>query len=67
MKGLQRIYMFLQMLGAATGDLLRQPSSEELEAIGVGDSGGFEEYDDPDILDDESWQEQEIEEDTAAI
>ena len=67
MKGLQRIYMFLQMLGAATGDLMRQPSSEELEAIGVEDSGGFEEYDDPDILDDESGQEQEIEEDMAAV
>lgn len=67
MKGLQRIYMFLQMLGAATGDLMRQPSSEELEAIGMEDSGGFEEYDDPDILDDESGQEQEIEEDMVAV
>ena len=67
MKGLQRIYMFLQMLGAATGDLMRQPSSEELEAIGMEDSGGFEEYDDPDILDDESGQEQEIEEDIVAV
>ena len=67
MKGLQRIYMFLQMLGAATGDLMRQPSSEELEAIGMEDSGGFEEYDDLDILDDESGQEQEIEEDMVAV
>lgn len=67
MRGLQRIYMFLQMLGAATGDLMRQPSSEELEAIGMEDSGGFEEYDDPDILDDESGQEQEIEEDIVAF
>ena len=67
MKGIQRIYMFLQMLGAATGDLMRQPSSEELEAIGMEDSGGFEEYDDPDILDDESGQEQEIEEDMVAV
>lgn len=67
MKGLQRIYMFLQMLGAATGDLMRQPSSEELEAIGMEDSGGFEVYDDPDILDDESWQEQENEENMVAV
>ena len=67
MKGLQRTYMFLQMLGAATGGLLRQPSSEELEAIGMEDSGGFEEYDDPDIFDDESEQEQEIEEDMVAV
>lgn len=67
MKGVQRIYMFLQMLGAATGDLLRMPSSEELEAIGMEDSGDFEEYDDPDILNDESGQEQEIEEDMVAV
>ena len=69
MVGLQRIYMFIQLLGAATGGLVRQPSSEELESIGAQDVGGFEEYDDfeekfddPDIYD--SYEpEQEIEED----
>ena len=69
MVGLQRIYMFIQLLGAATGGLVRQPSSEELESIGAGDVGGFEEYDDfdekfddPDIYDGYE-PEQEIEED----
>ena len=69
MKGFQRIYMFIQMLRAATGDLVRQPSSEELEAIGAEDPGGFEEYDDdeayddPDIFDGAGEPEREIEED----
>ncbi len=69
MKGLQRVYMFVQLLNAATGGLVRQPSSEELESIGAGDPGGFEEYDDfdekfddPDIYDGYE-PEQEIEED----
>ena len=69
MKGLQRTYMFLQLLSAATGDLVRQPTSEELEAIGAEDPGGFEEYDDdeayddPDIFDGAGEPEREIEED----
>ena len=69
MKGLQRVYMFVQLLNAATGGLVRLPSSEELESIGAGDPGGFEEYDDfdekfddPDIFDGYE-PEQEIEED----
>ncbi len=69
MKGLQRIYMFIQLLNAATGGLVRLPSSEELESIGAEDAGGFEEYDDfdekfddPDIYDGYE-PEQEIEED----
>lgn len=69
MKGLQRVYMFVQLLNAATGGLVRLPSSEELESIGAEDPGGFEEYDDfdekfddPDIFDGYE-PEQEIEED----
>ncbi|MBO5595868.1 MAG: sel1 repeat family protein [Bacteroidales bacterium] len=62
MKGLQHVYLFLQMLKAASGDLIREPSSEELEAIGAED-GGFEEYDDPDIFDNDFEPEQEMEED----
>lgn len=67
MKGLNRVYMFLQLLMAATGGLVRQPTSEELESIGAED-GGFEEYDDPDIFDgyedgQEIEEEMEIEED----
>lgn len=69
MKGLQRVYMFIQLLNAATGGLVRLPSSEELESIGAEDAGGFEEYDDfdekfddPDIYDGYE-PEQEIEED----
>ena len=69
MKGLQRVYMFTQLLNAATGGLVRLPSSEELESIGAEDPGGFEEYDDfdekfddPDIFDGYE-PEQEIEED----
>ena len=69
MVGLQRVYMFLQLLNAATRGLVRQPSSEELESIGAEDPGGFDEYDDfdekyddPDIFDGYE-PEQEIEED----
>lgn len=69
MVGLQRVYMFIQLLNAATGGLVRQPSSEELESIGAEDPGGFDEYDDfdekyddPDIYDGYE-PEQEIEED----
>lgn len=69
MVGLQRTYMFIQLLNAATGGLVRLPSSEELESIGAEDSGGFEEYDDfeekfddPDIFDGyEKYPDQEIE------
>lgn len=74
MKGLQRIYMFIQLLNAATGGLVRLPSSEELESIGAEDPGGFEEYDDfeekyddPDIFDGyERNPDQEIEEEIDA-
>lgn len=69
MVGLQRVYMFIQLLNAATGGLVRLPSSEELESIGAEDPGGFDEYDDfdekfddPDIYDGYE-PEQEIEED----
>ena len=62
MKGLQRVYMFIQLLMAATGGLVRQPTSEELESIGAGD-GGFEEYDDPDIFDGDE-EEDMVSEDT---
>ena len=41
MKGLQRVYMFTQLLNAATGGLVRLPSSEELESIGAEDPGGL--------------------------
>lgn len=51
MQGLPRVYMFLQMLDAATGGLVRLPSDEELEAIGADGTGGFEEYDDPGLED----------------
>lgn len=39
------------MLKAATGNLVRQPTSEELESIRANEIGGFEEYDDTDIAD----------------
>ena len=73
MVGLQRVYMFIQLLNAATGGLVRLPSSEELESIGAEDPGGFEEYDDfeekyddPDIFDGYE-PEQEIEEDMVNV
>ena len=73
MVGLQRVYMFIQLLNAATGGLVRMPSSEELESIGAEDPGGFEEYDDfeekyddPDIFDGYE-PEQEIEEDMVSV
>ena len=73
MVGLQRVYMFIQLLKAATGGLVRLPSSEELESIGAEDPGGFEEYDDfdekyddPDIFDGYE-PEQEIEEDMVSV
>lgn len=69
MVGLQRVYMFIQLLNAATGGLVRLPSSEELESMGVEDPGGFDEYDDfeekfddPDIFDGyEKFPDQEVE------
>ena len=65
--GLQHIWMFLQLLTAVTDGLVRQPTSEELEEIGAPEDGGFEEYDDPDLMDedddDSTGWEQEIEED----
>lgn len=79
MKGLQRVYMFVQLLNAATGGLVRLPSSEELESIGAEDPGGFEEYDDfeekyddPDIFDGyernpDQEIEEEIEEDMVSV
>ena len=79
MVGLQRVYMFIQLLNAATGGLVRLPSSEELESIGAEDPGGFEEYDDfeekyddPDIFDGyekfpDQEIEQEIEEDMVSV
>lgn len=62
-KGLQRVYCFVELLKAATGNLLREPTSEELESIGE-EIGGFEEYDDPEFSDDaETGDEvQEVEE-----
>ena len=79
MKGLQRLYMFVQLLNAATGGLVRMPSSEELESIGAEDPGGYEEYDDfeekyddPDIFDGyernpDQEIEEEIEEDMVSV
>ena len=79
MVGLQRVYMFIQLLNAATGGLVRMPSSEELQSIGAEDPGGFEEYDDfeekyddPDIFDGyekfpDQEIEQEIEEDMVSV
>jgi len=79
MKGLQRMYMFIQLLNAATDGLVRLPSSEELESIGAEDPGGFEEYDDfeekyddPDIFDGyernpDQEIEEEIEEDMVSV
>jgi hypothetical protein len=43
MKGLQRVYMFIQLLMAATGGLVRQPTSEELESIGDEEGQEIEE------------------------
>ena len=65
--GLQHTWMFLQLLTAVTDGLVRQPTSEELEEIGAPEAGGFEEYDDTDLMDedddDSTGWEQEIEED----
>ena len=73
MVGLQRVYMFIQLLNTATDGLVGLPSSEELESIGAEDPGGFEEYDDfeekyddPDIFDGYE-PEQEIEEDMVNV
>ena len=74
LKGLQRIYMLIELLKAATDGLLRQPTSEDIERIGAPDEGAFEEYDDfdeefaddPDIFDGYE-PEQEIEEDMVSV
>ena len=74
LKGLQRIYMLIELLKAATGGLLRQPTSEDVERIGAPDEGAFEEYDDfdeefaddPDIFDGYE-SEQETEEDMVSV
>ena len=60
MKGLNQAYNFITMLNAATGDLVRQPTHEELESIGVNDIGGYEDYDDSDIDDDYIDDESEV-------
>ena len=49
LRGLQRTYMLLEMLRAVTGDLIRQPTSGELERLGVPEAGGNEEYDDDEV------------------
>ena len=46
LKGLQRMFLLLELLRAATGNLLRVPTDEEAERIGAPVAGGFEEYDD---------------------
>lgn len=53
-RGIQLIYMFLQMLNAATDGLLRMPTDEELESINPDHVGGYEEYDDTEYLDDDT-------------
>ena len=78
MEGLQRVYMFLQLLTAASGNLIRKPSTDELKSIGADvdedneEMDGFEEYDDPDFYDDPDIfdgydKEQEIEEDMVSV
>ena len=63
MKGLQRVYMFTRLLNAATGGLVRLPSSEELESIGAEDPDIFDGYErNPD-----QEIEEEIEEDMVSV
>ena len=52
LKGVMLVYNLAQLLDAATGGLVRMPTSEELESIGVYDEG-FEKYDDPDFSSDD--------------
>lgn len=67
--GLRRTYMLIQLLTAATGDLIRTPSRAELKSIGAIDEADYDDeddeefYDDPDIFDTPFDPEQEIEED----
>ncbi|MBP5361268.1 MAG: sel1 repeat family protein [Bacteroidaceae bacterium] len=63
LKGIQLVYNLTQLLDAATGGLVRMPTSEELESIGVGDNG-FEEYDDPDFSSEDDEGDTENVEDT---
>ncbi len=63
LKGVMLVYNLTQLLDAATGGLVRMPTSEELESIGDADSG-FEEYDDPDFSSDNDEGDTENVEDT---
>ena len=68
LKGLQRTYLLIELLKAATCGLLRLPNSEECEKIGAPDAGGFEEYDDyedDDEVDEEFADDPDIFDDTA--
>ena len=74
MKGVMRMYLFLQLLTAATGNLVRMPTDDELKAIGAPEApeadndnqeyadeedNGFEEYDDPTFYDSEDTSDEE--------
>lgn len=64
--GMMPCFMFIQLLRGATDGLVRQPTSEEMEALGDDSNGGFEEYDDPDFLvDDDKEEVKDNEEETA--
>ena len=62
-KGLKFFYKLTQMLNAATGGLTRYPTDEEMKAIeGTTDDDAFEEYDDPDLIDNDEETEEDGEE-----
>ena len=62
-KGLKFFYLLTQMLNAATGGLTRYPTDEEMKAIeGTTDDDAFEEYDDPDLIDNDEETEEDGEE-----
>ena len=58
-KGLAFFNMCINMLNAATAGLTRYPTDEEVKEIESSDEA-FEEYDDPDLIDDDEEYEEDV-------
>ncbi len=58
-KGLAFFNMCINMLNAVTAGLTRYPTDEEIKAIESSDEA-FEEYDDPDLIDDDEEYEEDV-------
>ena len=59
-KGVAFFYMCIKMLEAATAGLTRYPTDAEVQAIVSSDDDAFEEYDDPDLMDGDEENEEDV-------